>query len=763
MDQRRKPIRDARGAASRRAATNKKTWSNKTKFIVGGVLVSPIIVLVVVLLFWAAFLLPRDKQTIRNGLPKQNDRAGVYAAPEGGKSPELLAAREASESFRPVVFISGEKVNKNSPPNHVPENLVNPILTVEDQYFFEHPGVSLRGIIRAAKENVEDGKVVQGGSTITQQIIKNYFLTPEKSFGRKIREIRLAIALELVHGKKDDLLTYYLNIIYLGQYGGMEIRGVGQAAHVYFGRDVRDLSLGQAAIIAQMIQNPAKYAPWSRNTDLVRERRNRVIKAMLELKKISEAEANKVLALQTLETKILNPSNDAPYAVDAVYESVRRDHEAVNAAQAASLRIQSTISKPLQDAASQAVQSFLSEMDGRVRKNVHANVALVAINPHNGDVLALVGGRNYQESQFNRATKAFRQPGSVFKPFVWAAAIKEDPSKYNWATSFKEEKPSSGWPNNFGGYCNCDRTFADALKVSSNVVAVQIGDSVGQNTVATFAEKAGLPKQRQDRAMFIGGSEVTPLQLAGAYAAFVTGKPVSPKLYREAEDVNGQKFTPRTTEYEQLLTPQEAFIMTKMMERVLEEGGTGAAIRSMGFTAPAAGKTGSSRDAWFVGFTPNLVVVVYVGADNAADIGATGGRVAAPIWANFMKKALSLRPDLGGEFPSSVEGVEYAPYAVDQEGNKRFGWFLKGTVPPDPTPTPAPEATPTPDGTPPPETDPVTGEPLPTPTPPGFRPRPGDPSQASPEATPSSRPRTMATPSPATTPRPPTEENESSK
>ncbi len=726
-----------------------------------------VIAIAITLIYWAGFILPEDRKTIRNGLPRQNIAAGVYAAKEGDKPPELLAGREVGsdksvKAFRLVEFHVDAEVKKDSPGNWVPAHVAYAIFIREDRAFYDHVGVDVWSVMRAVDANYEAGESVQGASTIDQQIIKNLLLTPEKRYRRKIREGLLALALEIEIPDKDAIFTYYLNIAYFGQYGGMEIRGIGQAAWVYFGCEVRDLSLRQAAILAQMIQSPGRYAPWTKNAQVVLARSNETItdmmsfndesrKVLMQLKKKSRIsqQATKVLASTSLETKEQrNVNDDAPYAVDAVYSRVRQDHENLSAAEAGSLHIQSTISKTLQDAATQAVQDWMATVDTRVRKGVTPNVALVALNPHNGDVLALVGGRDYVANQFNRATNAKRQPGSVFKPFLWAAAMHKDADKFNWARRIRESKPASGWPGSLHGYCECDLFLPDALKISSNDVAVKIGDELGISTVQEFIQATGMPKPRADRASFIGNSEVTPLQIAGAAAMFVTGKPVTPVLYREATGPGVSKLEPKTTDYGQVLSSEEAFIMTKMMQRIFEEGGTGASAGVLGLTHMAAGKTGSSRDAWFLGYTPNLVVVVYIGADDNKDIGATGAKVALPIWVDFLQKALAARPDLGGDFPDIVPGVVKAPYTTDVNGNPVYGYFLEGKQPkfvlPAETPTPTPEPTP------------VEGEPTPTPTP-----------TATPTATPTplgSRPRTVgpsSTPTPSPTPegQPPPERN----
>jgi penicillin-binding protein 1B len=581
----------------------------------------------------------------------------------------------------------------------LPQHLIDAIISIEDRQFFEHSGINWRGVLRALFRDYQSGELREGGSSITQQLVKNLYLKPDRTPKRKLSEAYMSIILEQ-RLKKDEIMAMYCNQIYLGQRGGFSINGFGEAARAYFGKDVAHITLSESALLAGIIRSPNYYSPFS-HKDRAIERRNLVLDKMVEAGKITEdqaSDAKRPRIEELVKGAVGMDASDAPYFVDYLTRQLESQYDE-RGGNLRSLRIYSTIDLDLQHAAYQAVTNHMPEVQRLLtqrRKNLDGlQCALVAMNAKTGEILAMVGGRDYAKSQLNRATDARRQPGSVFKPFVYAAAIAlgsdETDSPITTATTFVDEPKTFGGtysPGNFGDkYELRPMTVRDALVHSKNVITVEIASRIGFAQVVRMAERAGLTKVPAVPSVALGVAEATPLQMASAYTSFANqGRRVLPIAIKRVTTKDGGTIMESRTETREVMTPQVAYILTDIMRDVLDRG-TGTRVRQMGFTATAAGKTGSSRDAWFAGYTPNLVCVVWVGYDDNSDIGLTGGAVAAPIWANFMARALRVRPELSGEFEDPGDLVIYdvdpstGEFSQDGSSGTRRELFLRGTEP----------------------------------------------------------------------------------
>jgi penicillin-binding protein 1B len=561
----------------------------------------------------------------------------------------------------------------------IPPVLVEAITSIEDRRFFDHHGVDIFGLARALLRNAGDERMGQGGSTITQQLIKNTYLTPERTLRRKYAEAMLAFTLER-RLSKEDIFALYCNEIYLGQRGVLAVRGVDQAARVFFGKELKDLSLPEAAAIAGLIQSPARYSPL-RHGDATRSRRNTVLGTMVRDGFISVDQAA-VAANAPLTLADFDPAREsvAPYFVDYV----NRVSEARASARAAS-NIDSknevagtdaggpragmpalpdgaptvtTLDLDLQVLAAQAIQQQLEHLDKIYQpRGLTPQVALVALDPRTGNVLAMVGGRDYGQSQLNRATDAQRQPGSVYKPFVYAAALESGMSPLRMFKDAPQEFVYDGnlkyRPSNYGGgFSMREVTMRTGLIKSLNVVTVDVAMQTGLARVANTAQRFGLPRPKPYPALALGTTEATPLQMAAAYAAFANGgRNIHPRVVAEPDQAAQDNQIDQ-----QIIQPASAYIITDMLEGVIDRGTAHAARGAVKNTA-IAGKTGTSRDGWFVGYTPNLVCAVWIGFDDNKQLGLTGAEAALPIWTDFVKNAVDLRPELGGKSFAQPDGV----------------------------------------------------------------------------------------------------------
>ncbi len=541
--------------------------------------------------------------------------------------------------------------------NEIPPVLVHAILSIEDRRFFEHSGVDVKGLARALLRNVSDEKIGQGGSTITQQLVKNTYLTPEKTFRRKYAEAMLSLALEQ-RLSKQDIFALYCNEIYLGQRGAVAVRGVKEASRVFFGKELDQISLAEAALLAGMIQSPARYSP-VHHPDAALARRNIVLGAMRDNGAITQDQ----LSSASAEPVALAPDRSldnslAPYFVDYVNRVAQAEFETSGESQ----RIYTTIDLELQQLAEQALKRQMDRLDKvYAGRNVKPQAALVAMDPHTGNVLAMVGGRNYAQSQLNRVTDAHRQPGSTFKPFVYAAALEDGMSPIQTfmdaPREFVYDRNKTYRPANYGGgYSMREVTLRAGLVKSLNVVTVDVALQTGLARIANLATRFGLPKPERYPALALGTEEVTPLELATAYSVFVNGGlRIYPKVIASVSEPPGTHNLPPT---EQVISPTTSYMITNMLAAVIDRGTARKARGAVPGTA-IAGKTGTSRDGWFVGYSQNLVCAVWIGFDDNAQLGLTGSEAALPAWAEFMQEAVAVRPDLGGSNFECPEGIKF--------------------------------------------------------------------------------------------------------
>jgi penicillin-binding protein 1B len=546
----------------------------------------------------------------------------------------------------------------------IPPQLVNAVLAIEDRRFYEHPGVDVIRAAGALITNIRgDRPYLVGGSTLTQQLVKNLVLTPEKTLRRKIQEQFMALILER-RLSKDEILELYLNEVYLGQRGSFAVHGVAEAARLYFGKDVANLSLAESAMLAGLIQSPGAYSP-QRAPERALARRNLVLSAMVDAGYITREAADRAAA-EPLNAVTRGLDAEAPYFVDLVAQRL----EAALEPDPGTLDVYTTLDLRLQRLAQNAVRDGLRPIDERLarrKRPERAQAALVAVDPRTGEVLAMVGGRAYAESQYNRAAFARRQPGSVFKPFVYLAAFEraaEDgltdisPATLVWdePTTFTfndQTYAPSNYRNEYDGLI----PLRLALARSRNVVAVKVAQWAGYDRVVNLWGRIGSETRPQPYpSIALGVFEATPLEIATAYTIFPNGGVLRPLRFVNALDRGKGPEAVTADPPRYVAAPDTTYLVTDMMRSVLTEG-TGAGVRSRGFTLDAAGKTGTTddlRDAWFVGFTPELLTVVWVGLDDNRPIGLSGAQAALPIWTAFMKRALAGHPDESFAVPGGI-------------------------------------------------------------------------------------------------------------
>ena len=541
--------------------------------------------------------------------------------------------------------------------DELPIVLVHAILAIEDHRFFDHAGVDLTGLARAFLRNAGDERIGQGGSTITQQLIKNTYLSPERTLQRKYAEAMLAIALER-RLSKQDILALYCNEVYLGQRGALAVRGMKQGARVYFGKDLKDLSLAEAATLAGMIQGPSRYSP-VRHPDAALARRNSVLASMNHLGWTSLDQFNETSKAPITVSPARDVQNSlAPYFVDYVNRVAEDEFDASGMNQ----RIYTTIDLELQEAAEEALKKQLEKLDkGLASDAPKPQAALVALDPHTGNILAMVGGRNYAESQLNRATDARRQPGSTFKPFVYAAALEDGMSPVQTfldaPRDFVYDRDKTYRPSNYGGgYTMHEVTLRTGLVKSLNVVTVDVALQTGLARIANLATRFGLPKPERYPSLALGTKEVTPLELAAAYATFANeGQRVKSRVIASIGETPGAHVS---TGDDEVIKPTTAYMITNMLSAVIDRG-TAKSARGAVKGTSVAGKTGTSRDGWFVGYSPNLVCAVWVGYDDNAQLGLTGAEAALPAWVDFMNASIAMEPDLGAANFDCPEGIKF--------------------------------------------------------------------------------------------------------
>lgn len=591
----------------------------------------------------------------------------------------------------------------------MPPELIQAVIAAEDRRYFDHPGISVLDGLRALWYDVrlwlgvQKGSRPHGASTLTMQLARSFFLNRDVSLKRKMAEALIALQLER-RFSKEKILELYANEIYLGQRGSFSVHGFGEGAQAYFNKDISRLTLAESALLAGLIRGPNYYNPY-RHPDRARTRRNYILAAMQQIGVLTSERAA-AAQQEPLELAPLNvEASEAPYFVDLV-----RDHLLGYFSEeqlvSRSYRVYTTLDLKLQRAAAEAIREALPEVDARIQERFRhrkqpppePQVALVALDPHTGAVKALVGGRDYTRSQLNRVV-AHRQPGSGFKPFVYAAAFNtalEDPERAITPITTVVDEPTvfefdgqAYEPSNYGEKFYGIVTVRDALIHSLNVATVKVAEMTGYDRVAALAAAAGLnPRVKATPAVSLGAYDSTPLELAGAYTVFANGgEQVDPLLISSVLTSEGKVLLENVSKPRPVLDPRVAYLVVDLLQDTINRG-TGAGARARGFTAPAAGKTGTSRDAWFIGFTSNLLCVVWVGFDDASDLGLPGSAAALPVWTAFMKRAVSLPAYSHTEDFIPPEGIVSVPLdpetlllATPECPEVRTERFIVGTEP----------------------------------------------------------------------------------
>ena len=547
----------------------------------------------------------------------------------------------------------------------VPAHLIDAVIAIEDRRFFEHGGIDFMGIARALWSNLRSKNELQGGSTITQQLAKNFFLTPERSIKRKLNEALLALVIE-GRQSKEEILELYLNEIYMGQRGAMSIHGLGEASRVFLRKELQTISIPDAALLAGMIRAPNAYNP-VRNSKQAMERRNVVLDAMLETGAISEKQHAAFRKAPIKAYKTDSKVNLAPYFGDVVKTQLLDRYES-DTIYKRNLNVFTSLDLDMQRAAEEALSGGLRSIDKKREKRTgkKAQGCLIAIEPRTGYIKAFVGGRNYSKSQFNRINQAVRQPGSVFKPVVYAAAFErafKDPPAFTPATLVEDgpwvvKTADDVWePKNYDGEYHGIVTLRKALAHSMNIATAKLASAVGLEEVSSLGKQLGFETVKPYPSIALGTFEVSPWHVARAYAVFANGGlKTELRTLKQVRDHEGKVLESSARESSRVLHPQTAYLVTDMLRSVMSEG-TAASVRSQGFYRPAAGKTGTTdefRDAWFVGYTPDLLCVVWTGYDDNTPLKMTGAEAALPIWTAFMKQATSRMPVRDFEVPDGI-------------------------------------------------------------------------------------------------------------
>jgi 1A family penicillin-binding protein len=577
---------------------------------------------------------------------------------------ETIPWVEKSEGARRVLvepqvisYIGAADVRASSfvPLASIPAIVQKAVLSIEDERFYKHFGLDPVSIARAAVRNILAFRLVEGGSTLTQQLAKNLFLSPKRSFSRKFMEIPTALSIEQ-HMSKQQILELYLNEVYLGQEGAVAIHGMPEAASAFFGKKLEDLKVDEAATLAGMIKAPSLYNP-RRFAERAKDRRNTVLAKMHQHGHITDAEWTVARAKPIITVPRQEHRRLAPFFTTAL-ESELSSVVDLDTALGAGLAVYTGIDLGLQRCAEEAVERGLQTLEAshpRLTKGGRRlEGALVAIEPYSGLIRSWVGGRDFSASQFNRVSQANRQAGSTVKPFLYLTALDGSLNSYKVATtiSILEDKPmefrlkgQKAWnPENYDHDYRGDVTVRYALENSLNMPALYIAERVGLPALKRTVQQFGLSSQDFSAvpSLALGALDTNLLRLTSAYGALANGGIyVEPRLYSSALDADNERLSAPRIRERRVADEAATFVLTNILQGTLDRG-TGKAARSKGFTAPAAGKTGTSdhaRDAWFIGFTPTLSAGVWVGFDDNAPMNLTGGAAAAPIWGSFMSCA----------------------------------------------------------------------------------------------------------------------------
>lgn len=568
----------------------------------------------------------------------------------------------------------------------IPKHVQQAVLAIEDRSFYSHPGINPFPMMATLVMNglgLSDRRLAT--STVTQQLARMFFLSDEfnaelqrgeRSYWRKAREGAMSLVLER-RTSKDEILEMYLNDVYLGQRGSFAIHGVAEAARLFFGKDVANLTIAEAALIAGVIQSPASRSPFTNPKRSV-ERRNVVIRAMADEEFITADQATRA-EREPLQVAARGVDTEAPYFVDLVSQQITDQFPGLTN-KAGTMDVYTTLDMNLQRAALDAVRTGLARVDQLLAKRKRKNItqaALIAVDPRTGEILAMVGGRSYNQSQFNRVLAAHRQPGSVAKPFVYLAAFEaaaaEKRSDFTPASITLDEPEifdvnGEPWePKNYDDY-DGEITWRRALAMSRNLGTIHVGQAVGFDKVAALWKKVGVgTPPRAYPSIALGVFEMTPFEVAQTYTLFLNGGSVRPLVALDRIESGGKTLRPTPGKLRKVARPDTTFLVVNMMRAVINEG-TGAAVRAQGFSYDAAGKTGTTndlRDAWFAGFTPELLTVVWVGYDDNQPLSLSGSQAALPIWTDFMKEAMAGHANVTIPAP---DGITYAE--IDRDTGK---------------------------------------------------------------------------------------------
>jgi len=620
--------------------------------------------------------------------------------------PQLIANLSGQREKRRLIHFSD-----------IPQPLVHAVVSAEDKHFFRHSGFDMSRILKAAYVDLKEGKKEQGASTLTMQLARGFWLDPDKNWKRKVEEFLITLQLESKLPKQ-KIFEYYANQVYLGRHGTFSVNGFGEAARVYFGKDLPQLNVPESALLAGMIQRPSYFNPY-RYPERAKERRDIVLLLMKQNGYLTDEQYRDAVATPVkVHAEPSEDANNAQYFVDLMNSELQArldEHEK-------QMRfIYTTLDPDLQEAAEHAVADGMGLVDKQLHcgadepkvakgaktakaKVAHGcgaaapQVALIALDPHTGEIKALVGGRNYGASQLNHVL-SMRQPGSVFKPFVYAAALES--AVAGGATIFTpastvDDSPTTFYfdrqtyePSNFHHEFMGRVTLRNALAHSLNVATVQLAQQVGYDRVVRMAHRVGLNEAiKPTPAVALGAYETTPLEIAGAYTVFANdGEHVTPTTISLVRAPDGTVVYQHEVDRRNTLDARVNYLMVNMMQDVLKYG-TGAGIHARGFNLPAAGKTGTSHDGWFSGFTSNLLCVVWVGFDDNRELNLEGAKSALPIWAEFMKTASKYRRYEDARQFQAPAGITSTRVCADSGQlatqfcpNVRSDMFIDGTQP----------------------------------------------------------------------------------
>ncbi|MGH7831344.1 MAG: PBP1A family penicillin-binding protein [Candidatus Binatia bacterium] len=565
----------------------------------------------------------------------------------------------------------------------VPPLLVRAVLSIEDERFYRHRGIDPVGILRAFLVNLRSVGIVQGGSTLTQQLMKNFFLDDARTLRRKLKEALMALIAERKYSK-EEILENYLNEIYLGQKGAQGIFGVWEAAQLYFSKEPSELTVGEMALLTGLIRAPNRYSPY-RSIDVATQRRNVVLAKMLEDKLITRGQYQRALREVIQPRELVKVYNDAPFYVDFLRRELAENYSNEVLTEEG-LKVFTSLDLQLQRLAERSLAEGLHQLEEaypHLRKRGEEDSlegAMVVIRPQTGEVKAMVGGRDYQKSQFNRVFQAKRQPGSIFKPFVYLAALmhgSEERGKRFTPTSMVEDSPftwsyeGQEWqPDNYKSEYFGTVTLRTALEKSLNSATARVAKETGIKNVREIAQRLGIESPLPVLpSVALGAVEVSPLEVASAFSTLAnTGVRTQALSVKQVTDQRGRVVEKRDIRVKKVLSPEMAFMMNYLLKGVLDRG-TARGARAQGFDRPAAGKTGTTndtKDAWFVGYTPDLLVVVWVGFDNQSKLGLSGSQAALPIWTEFMKKATAGTPVTDFVAPPGIKMVDIDPLSGQQ-------------------------------------------------------------------------------------------------